>query len=618
MDSSRLILNCAEYLNDVENIDEVGQFYLTQALSLDDDIYNLTVTILGMCVNKELSITLSNTENVSVETFPDKLKQIHQDTLSKYTKYNENLVSNITYEKDNQKFLEYLNNMVSVLLSGVKYIEKKKDDDWHQWDEDNEWNTKYRREERIRDNMKSLISVGKKYTKITIKYNIELPYIYTLAWDLPNLLNHYEDLKCSTDKKIEDRSYIGNLWNNTSTALKHVSENMLDILLNGVQVDREKFEDDDPDAMIRFYKNVSYRNLLPTIEISEMTDNSSDLHSPGARIKAKKEHIVPYIKKSILEKKPLVPMELGDNKYDAAKLINMMVDVLMEKNRTKDYLSSDIVYLKTFITSICEMVLHWIWTKESVPIKIERSEIEEYLTSIIKAANNVPRENTIKNREDHLEKLTTVIAKKWDAKLLTDPNVDENSSEKYIAYAYFSVLKLTRNWNEHNLIKNPSITFVVFLFMIAIRYVICIDNLDVEDHRKFLYEESKLFVFFKKEKIDYDKEDIKGINETEYSKMYQYVNKNAFCNGEVEDWAKKFPTNVEVKDPHQVLNTAGYTKSLIKDKMSEFEIYLTFWLSIHFGNAKSPFKKVLKSKDLNLMEIVEYIYNYQKESFLLD
>lgn len=192
MDSSRLILNCAEYLNDVENIDEVGQFYLTQALSLDDDIYNLTVTILGMCVNKELSITLSNTENVSVETFPDKLKQIHQDTLSKYTKYNENLVSNITYEKDNQKFLEYLNNMVSVLLSGVKYIEKKKDDDWHQWDEDNEWNTKYRREERIRDNMKSLISVGKKYTKITIKYNIELPYIYTLAWDLPNLLNHYE------------------------------------------------------------------------------------------------------------------------------------------------------------------------------------------------------------------------------------------------------------------------------------------------------------------------------------------------------------------------------------------------------------------------------------------
>lgn len=126
MDSSRLILNCAEYLNDVENIDEVGQFYLTQALSLDDDIYNLTVTILGMCVNKELSITLSNTENVSVETFPDKLKQIHQDTLSKYTKYNENLVSNITYEKDNQKFLEYLNNMVSVLLSGVKYIEKKR------------------------------------------------------------------------------------------------------------------------------------------------------------------------------------------------------------------------------------------------------------------------------------------------------------------------------------------------------------------------------------------------------------------------------------------------------------------------------------------------------------
>ena len=611
------VLNYAEYLNDIKNVDDVGEYYIKQSALLVDNVYNLTVILLGMCVNKELSIALSKTTEISVEKFPDSMKIVYDEILRKYIEYNKVVVKNLKIKssEENHLFWEYIDNMVKILMSGFKYIEKKEDDSWHQCDEHNEWNTRYRREERVRDYMKSLISVDRKYAKFTIKHGIELPYMYTLAWDLPNLVDQYEMRNTPTDEN--DTSYYGNLPKNISISLGKVSDNMLDILLNGSQINKEKFEDDNPKAPIKFLKKVSYRELLPTIEVVDNIECSNDLNDVSAWAKARKNHILPYIKKEILKKIPLIPMELGKEKHDS-RVIKMMVDVFKEENKTKDFLASDIVYLKEVTVSLCEMILDWIWKKDELPLRIECEEAESYLISIIKAANNVPRENTTKNREDHLEKLTTVIAKKWDSKLLTDVNVDENGSDTYIVYAYFSVLKLARNWNEHNLIKNPSITFVVFLFMIAIRYVIRIDNLEVENHREYLYEESKLLKFFKQEKIDYDKEDIEEVLAMEYMKMYQYVKKNAFCNGKVEEWAKKFPANDEVKDPHQVLNTAGYTKSLIKSKMSESEIYLTFWLSIHFGNAKSSFKNVVKSKDLNLMEIVEYTYNYQKQSFLLD
>ena len=591
---------------------------MTQASSLEEDVYNLTVTILGMCVNKELSITLSDTENVSVEEFPDKLKEIYSAVFNKYTGYNETVTANLDLKvkEAGPEFLEYLNQMVKILLSGVKYIEKKKDEPWHLEDEVNEWNSRYRREERIRDYMKSLVSVEQKYTVFTIKHKIELPYLYTLAWDLPNLLKYYEKLKRSNDtENKEDKSYIGNLRENTKIALKHVSENMLDILLNGIQYDCDKFEDAAPNAALRFYKKVSYKDLLPTIRITEKVDYSDDLQSIGARAKARRDHILPYIKKEILQKKPLIPMELSDNKYDAEKLIKMMVDVLKEENKTKDYLSSDIVDLKTVITKICEMILEWIWSDEG-SFQIDPAEAEAYLLSIAKAVSNMPRENTKKNREDHLEKITTVIAKKWDSVQLKEKSLDEGDPETYIRYAYFSVLKLARNWNEHNLIKEPSITFVVFLFLIAVRYTVDIDQLDMEHHREYLFEESKLFKYFKKGKIEYSKINVEDIVEKEYLNAYQAVKKNAIPEGEGGRWANRFPKNQTVKDPHQVLNTAGYTRSLIKDKMSEYEIYLTFWLSLHFADNKG-FRRVAESKDLNFMELVERTFNYQKESFLL-
>lgn len=614
MYGARKIMNYAEYLNKVRDIRDVRKYYLDQSALLKDDVHNLTVTLLCMCVNKELSVMLSEDRETHVEEFPKKLKSVCDEISDAYLSCNEIVCRNLQIaQEDRADTLEYLNNMTGVLLSGVKYMEKKADSPWRQGDEYNEWNTRYRREERVRDNMKNLISV-EQYAKFTITHKIEIPYMYTLAWDLPTLFRTFDE-KISTGE--DKRSYIGNLRKNTSIALRYISENMLAILLHGSQIDPERFEEDDADAIIKVRKYVDYRKLLPTIKICQKVDYYHDLCDNAAWAKARKTHVMPLVKKEVLGRVPLLPMESGRDNYDPEKSITMMVNLLKEENETKDYLESDLVYFRDTVVEICDKILHWVWEEGFSAFRIKKEEAEEYLISIIKAANNVPRTNTKANREDHIKKIIGVVAKKWDERILKDVIIDETCGSTYTEYAYFSVLKLTRNWNEHGLLKASGITFAAFIFMISIRYILETDKLDIESHREFLYKESRLFKFFKKEKIDYEKLDVAKETEAEYLKMYRAVEREAFLDDK-RAWAKKFPKDEEKRDPHQVLNTAGYKESLIKDKMSEYEIYLTFWLSIHLGKAENSFHKVAYSRDPNLIELLENTYNYQRLSFLLD
>lgn len=618
MYKAREILDYAEYLNEVRDRSAIRKYYLDQTALLKDDVHNRAVILLCMCINKELFVTLSEDRETPVEEFPGKLKTVCAEITDAYISCNEIVSGNLPIaQEDRADTLEYLNHMIGVLLSGVKYIEKKAGDAWKPWDENNEWNTRYRREERVRDHMKSLICADGQYTKFTVRHKIEIPYMYTLAWDLPNLFRIFEE-KISTDEN--DPSYLGNLRRNTSIALRHISENMLDILLRGSQTDPEKFEEDDADAFIKEYKNVDYRRLLPTIEICQEVDYKNDLYDKDARAKAKKTHVVPLVKKEVLGRIPLLPMESGRDHYSPEKSLRMMVNLLKEENETKDYLESDLAYFRDTVVEICEKLLDWIWKEEFSALRIDKKGAEEYLISIIKAVQNVPRKNTEENREDHIGKIIRVVALKWDERALKEVKIDETCGSPYTEYAYFSVLKLTRNWNGHGLLKTSGITFAAFIFMISMRYILETDKLDIESHREFLYKEARLFKFFKKGKINYEQlgaEKVRKVTEEEYLQMYRKVEREAFLIDE-RAWAKKFPKNAESQDPHQVLNTAGYEKSLIKDRMSEYEIYLTFWLSIHLGKAENSFHEVVYSRDPNLIELLENTFNYQKLSFLLE
>lgn len=203
----------------------------------------------------------------------------------------------------------------------------------------------------------------------------------------------------------------------------------------------------------------------------------------------------------------------------------------------------------------------------------------------------------------------------WDTTQLNNIEVIDGKPKTYILYACFSVLKLTRNWNEHNLIHDVSFTFVAFAFIISLRYIFDIDKLCTEMRNNYLYEEEKFFRFFKESPLDYSEYNISEI-EKEYKLLYNNVSQSAFYNN--HNWAqKKFPETDWPGDPHQVLSTAGYSESLIKEQMTENEIYLTFWLTIHMGKKQNQIIKLSKSTDKNIFILLTDIYEYQKKSFLL-
>lgn len=612
MDNSKMILDFAESLNEIEDVNGIHEYYEEHVRDIICTTYNNVVILLTMCVNKELYLTLSNDSDITVEQYPCWLKEQYCSITEKYEHMNAAMIElSMLAEEERKEFIEYLNHMVKCLMSGIKYIEKKKDDSWNLYDEQNEWNTRFRREERVRDCMKILISDDRKFTKFTMKNHIEIPYMYVLAWDLQTLYKAFEE----RPKTAEDISYIANLRNNTSIELRHISDNLLDILLYGVQADPEKYEDSDPNAMIKLCKHVSFRNMLPSISIVDEVDYRHDLNDRGAWVKARKNHVLPLVKKDVLSKIPLLPMEYEKKIFEPIKSLEMMIGLLKEENKTKDYLESDMVYLKTCIVEMCRKVEDWISFKDALDFtRVEKKKAVDYLHSISRTANNVPRENSNENKQDYIQKIVHILAIEWDEKNLKYVQVEEKNPETYVEYAYFSVLKLTRNWIFHNLIVKSSLSFAVFLFVIALRHLVDINKLNVEWQREYMAMEIKLYHFFGDEKIQYDAFDISELDK-EYKVLYDNVNKKAFEGGK-KDWATKFPKENE-KDAHQVLNTAGYKKSNIRTQMSENEIFLSFWMSVHYGGVNNMTKKIENTRDSNLFELLERTFKFQKESILL-
>lgn len=362
MTDNRFILNSAYDLNQMQEADSISSYYHSNAPLQMENVCNRVVILLTMCVNKELSIILANTD-VSEKDYFIFLKKTYTEVCLKYQNINKRIITKLEIDISKQKeFLEYLNYFVVCLLSGIKYIEKKKDEKWHQYDEQNEWNTRFRREERVRDYMKGLISNNGKFTKFTLKNKIEIPYMYVLAWDLTPLFKKFFDTY--EPYGDNDQSYYGNLCRNTSIELRYISDNLLDILIYGQQTDKERFSETSPDKLLKIYKTITFKKLLPTICFGERVNYNHDLLNPDGDIIAKKTHQLPFIKKEILQSNPLLPMQVDKEIYNPEKSTRMMLDLLKEKNKTKDYLESDILYLKNSIVNFCELLLDWVWETE--------------------------------------------------------------------------------------------------------------------------------------------------------------------------------------------------------------------------------------------------------------
>lgn len=158
--------------------------------------------------------------------------------------------------------------------------------------------------------------------------------------------------------------------------------------------------------------------------------------------------------------------------------------------------------------NFCELLLDWVWETEINFLRIDIAKTEEYFINIIKFAKTLPRNDNPESKETYLKSLLSVIAKMWDTTQLNNIEVIDGKPKTYILYACFSVLKLTRNWNEHNLIHDVSFTFVAFAFIISLRYIFDIDKLCTEMRNNYLYEEEKFFRFFKESPLDYSEYNI--------------------------------------------------------------------------------------------------------------
>ena len=83
--SERLLMDFAEDINEFGDKNSIRKYYIEKAGEIQIDIFNHIVTLLTMCVNKELRIALDNIEdNIQPEMFPQIISSIHKEISDAY------------------------------------------------------------------------------------------------------------------------------------------------------------------------------------------------------------------------------------------------------------------------------------------------------------------------------------------------------------------------------------------------------------------------------------------------------------------------------------------------------------------------------------------------------
>lgn len=610
--NNRFVIEVAQELNEYVKQEDIRKFYFYFAQIINENIFDNITILLTMCINRELSIELNNDENLSSLDFLTKIDELCTNISEHYNKVNLSLLKKLYLnESEQNEFSSYLNYLVNAILSGVKYIRKKEDDDLSSWKR-NEWNTQFRREERIRDSMKYLISRESKYFSFTIKNKIQIPYMYVLAWDLPELFRTFDE---DNSNSPEELSYLKYLRSNARIALSKVNDNLIDILIKGAQMDKDKTEGN---GIVQRVKKVSYTDLLPTFFPCEEVDYYHDLIQPiEYYVESCGKMEVPLIKKSVLKTIPLLPMKFNMKHFNLISSIKSLIFLLKKEQEELDIKKSDVMVVGKLINEMCIFISEFLAFNETnfSFTHIETMKALDYLDEIIKNTRYLEiKDLSDESKEVYVSNISNAIIHDW-TKNLKKEEIDPNNISTFLYKSYFSVLKLTRNWVQHLSIRSKDINFLVFVFLISMRYII--DFTKVEENapawiREYMLKEYKLIEFLGEDRnLKYENCVDEIVNE--YECLYKNVSLDSYCKSQLRE--------NQIVGPHEILTIAGHEDSGIREKMTKHEIYLSFWLTIHLYkniDDNSIIKKnVCEAMDKNLLQILERTFQYQKESKLL-
>lgn len=585
-----IILHFAEEINAINDLAGIERSYLKNSKNLDKDICNMQVTLLTMCVNREIRICMDGNKNI---------KKFCLDIKYKYNEINRNIVKDIKLSELSKKekfiFERYLNKIVGCLLSGIKHEELKS----------------YEREERVRDNMKGLITHNAADKNFTIKNGIEIPYMYILAWDLPNLYidmgkEHfdYSKLKFLSKEKVEElnnASYIRKLHSNIIDCYSHISDNMINILFHN-----DLYADD---------KKKQFDNMIN--KVPNCKQYAADEESWEKKVNYNKEKgilIKPLVFMKKISFEGLLPTIKYEDEKDG-KAMNMMVELVLKENEIKEYdLSQEIKELSDCIINVCRFLLDTIrHNKYNKPLIFNENVIINYLEDIQKKANCLPRDDSEEKKQNYINGLIDCISKLWISDNVTEERLkeiqyDDNGNIKYEHIACTYALKNCRNWIAHfKITQKYDIKFVVFLFAISVK-VLFEDNIVGKTYSTY---ESNMWSLFEIFPINMNK--YEEINKETIINAYKKLCITAKNNG----YKNKDSSNAYI-EPQKLFVYLGGEKS--KYILTQGDVAASFWLSLHMRSCTEAEKIVFKNipqKDINayLIGIANII---QKESIILN
>lgn len=337
MENFHIILEAAEALNTIREDGECEKIFEQMALPIDDENINGLVMLFAMCVNKMLYQMMDGCQEQREEAYPSVLNSMIDDVKQRFRPVIEKVVKS-RFSHHSHMLADYLNVTMERLLSGATYQEPGP-----VWDisyKTNEWNTRYRREERVRDQMKRFLRGNDRYEAFTRQHGIEIPFLYVFAWDICNFgkdERQYDERNQPVGQ--DETSYMKLLPKNLKTYLKHLSPTTLKILFDGEVIDEDNFEESEPDSPIVFYKRVSFRKLLPTLKESDCVSSfaADDLVRGSASSNESKAHQVPMVKKEVLKAMPLIPMYVKKKQLGIWNL-KLITDVLKDEQKLEEAL----------------------------------------------------------------------------------------------------------------------------------------------------------------------------------------------------------------------------------------------------------------------------------------
>ena len=234
---------------------------------------------------------------------------------------------------------------------------------------------------------------------------------------------------------------------------------------------------------------------------------------------------------------------------------------------------------------------------------ITEETIKQFLQNIIRNVTDFPGLKTQENKLIYAGNIVDTVSSIWES--IEKPKVNNGISGSYYEFAYYAVMRLTRNWMAHQGIKGIDIQFASFAFLLSMKGIFDVSKFSVEDQNAFRKEEEKLVNFFGYNTVAYQTLDIEEIMHKEYRNTYQSV-ENAIPQN--YSGQMRLP---EKEDPFALISALGHSDSCVRERVSVTELYKAFWLCVYFGDKNSRSLKPEDNKNRDIIKILENIYSYQ-------